>query len=95
MTARTAIYCIAMRNQLTVRLPRDLSQSLASAARRAQRKRSEIVRLALEAYLSEPTARPGRPYDRIRHLIGSLDSGISDLAERHSEYVLESLKRGR
>lgn len=84
-----------MRDQLTIRLPRELSQSLAAAARRAQRKRSEIVRLALQAYLGEPAARPGRPYDRIRHLIGAFDSGIPDLAERHSEYVLESLKRGR
>ncbi len=84
-----------MRDQLTVRLPRELSQSLAAAARRAQRKRSEIVRLALQAYLGEPAARPGRAYDRVRHLIGAFDSGIPDLAERHSEYILESVKRGR
>jgi len=88
-----------VQDQLTVRLPRELSQSLAAAARRARRKRSEIVRLALEAYLGESPPRPGRAYDRVRHLIGAFDSGISDLAERHSEYILESIKesikRGR
>jgi metal-responsive CopG/Arc/MetJ family transcriptional regulator len=84
-----------MRSQLTVRLPRELSQRLSAAARRSGTKPSEIVRAALRAYL-EPRPKPtGTPYDRMKHLIGSIDSGISDLAERHSEYVLESLKRGR
>jgi hypothetical protein len=51
--------------------------------------------MALEAYLeaaprSEPTAAA-----RVEHLIGSLASGIPDLAERHRDYVLAELKRGR
>ena len=29
------------------------------------------------------------------HLLGTLDSGTPDLAERHREYVLESLRRER
>lgn len=84
-----------MRDQLTVRLPADLSRLLTAAARRTQRKPSEIVRLALRSYLEPTPDRPGWAYDRVADLIGSLDSGISDLAERHSEYVLERLKRGR
>ncbi len=84
-----------MEKQLTVRIPEDLHRALRQAARRSQRKASEIVRLALQAYLEPVPDRPGWAYDRVRDLIGSLDSGISDLAERHSEYFLESLKRGR
>ena len=84
-----------MHNQLTVRLPRELNRLLTATARRAQRRRSEIVRLALKAYLGAPAAGPGDPYERMRYLVGSLESGVSDLAERHSEYVLESLKRER
>jgi hypothetical protein len=84
-----------MRSQLTVRLPPDLSRLLSSAARRSQRKPSEIVRLALRKYLDPAPDRPGWAYDRVADLIGSINSGPSDLAERHSEYVLESLKRGR
>jgi Arc/MetJ-type ribon-helix-helix transcriptional regulator len=83
-----------MGDQLTVRLPADLSRALRRAARRSQRKSSEIVRLALREFLRMDHERT-RPADRVRHLIGSLESGVPDLAERHREYILESLKNGR
>ena len=84
-----------MPTQLTVRLPDDLGRTLKSASRRMQRKPSEIVRLALQEFLGTTAGRPGRPADRVRRLIGSLESGIPDLARRHRAYVLESLKHGR
>jgi hypothetical protein len=84
-----------MREQLTVRLPPDLSRMLSAAAKRSKTKPSEIVRAALRVYLEPGPRSAGSPYDRMKHLIGSVDSGISDLAERHSEYILESLKRER
>jgi metal-responsive CopG/Arc/MetJ family transcriptional regulator len=84
-----------MRDQLTVRLPRDLSLALRAASRRLQRKNSEIVRLALREYLGTTTPSRTRPADRVRSLIGSLDSGIPDLAEKHRAYIIESLRRGR
>ena len=85
-----------MEDQITVRLPATLSAALRRASRRLRRKNSDVVRMALEAYL----LRPGepvvvRPADRVAKLLGSLDSGKPDLAEHHREYVLESLKRGR
>jgi metal-responsive CopG/Arc/MetJ family transcriptional regulator len=82
-------------SQITVRLPDDLSRALRAAARKSQRRTSEIVRMALRAYLEPAPAARGKAYDRIRHLIGAFDSGIPDLAEKHSEYFLESLRRGR
>ena len=83
-----------MTTQLTVRLPEDLSQAVASAAARLKRKRSEIVRLALYQFLNLPQEGE-TPAARVRSLIGSLESGIPDLAENHRAYVLESLKHGR
>lgn len=84
-----------MEQQLTVRLPADLSRALRRASKRLQRKNSEVVRLALRAFLAEDSPAEERPAARVRRLIGSLDSGVPDLAEHHREYVLESLKRGR
>ena len=84
-----------MPSQLTVRLPEDLGRSLKRAARRTQRKPSEIVRLALQEFLGTTGGRHRRPADRVRRLIGSLESGVPDLARKHRAYVLESLKHGR
>jgi len=81
--------------QVTVRLPDDLSRALKAASRRMQRKTSEIVRLAIREYLGASLATKDRPADRVRSLIGSLDSGVPDLAEKHRVYVIESLRRGR
>jgi hypothetical protein len=84
-----------MPTQLTVRLPDDLGRTLKNASRRMQRKPSEIVRLALQEFLGTTAGRRGRPADRVRNLIGSLESGIPDLARKHRTYILESLKHGR
>lgn len=80
-------------SQITVRLPGRLRKALDERARRTRRRPSEIVRMALDEYLRVSVSR-GRPATRVRGLVGSLASGIADLAERHREYILESL-RGR
>ena len=84
-----------MDDQITVRLPTPLGRSLRRTSRRLGRRPSDVVRMALEAFLqgSLPTAR--KPAERVEHLIGALASGVPDLAERHREYVLASLKHGR
>jgi Arc/MetJ-type ribon-helix-helix transcriptional regulator len=84
-----------MKDQITVRLPRELSRALDAAARRTRRRRSEVIRLSLAAFLMPGDAGRGRPVDRVRGLIGSLESGIPDLAENHRKYILESLKNAR
>lgn len=84
-----------MKEQITVRLPRELSRALDAAARRTHRRRSEVVRLSLAAYLDPRASRPARSADLVRDLIGSLESGVSDLAENHRKYLLVSLKNGR
>lgn len=84
-----------VQDQLTVRLPADLSQALRRASRQLQRRNSDVVRLALRAYLQVHMPGDARPADRVRHLMGSVSSGQPDLAERHRAYILESLARGR
>ena len=84
-----------MQDQLTVRLPEDLSRALKAASRRMERKTSEIVRLALREFLGTSPGSDVRPADRVRSLIGSLESGVPDLAEKHRAYIIESLRRGR
>jgi len=80
-----------MPSQLTIRLPDDLDRALKAAARRMQRKSSDIVRLALREFLGGPGRPKGRPIDRVRALVGSLESGVPDLAARHRDYILKSV----
>ena len=84
-----------MEAQVTVRIPEDLKRALDGASRKMQRKSSEIVRMALRAFLQPTSGRGSSPAQRVRGLVGSLESGVPHLAERHREYVVESLKHGR
>lgn len=82
-----------MDQQLSLRLPTALAKKLAQVALRMQRKRSEVVRLALEQFL-EATVEV-RPVERIRDLLGKVESGIPDLGTRHRDYLNTRLRHGR
>ena len=79
-----------MTRQIVVRIPRELDSRLCRKARAARRRPSEIVRLALEAYLDHPIS---RVRDRIRDLIGSVSGGPDDLSTNRD--VLLKALRGR
>jgi hypothetical protein len=49
--------------------------------------------MALEQFLHSKSSEPAAA--RVGRLLGSVESGVADLAERHREYVLETLQRGR
>lgn len=82
-----------MDTQLTVRLPTDLSGKIRKKAQAMRLKRADIVRLALIEFLEDRTGETS-PYDRVRHLLGSAKTGVSDLGERHREHLLEKIRRG-
>ncbi len=86
-----------MESQLTLRLPASLASRLALSAKRLKRKRSDVVRLALNQFLeASPAASPApaKPIDRVRDLLGSVESGVPDLGQRHREHLIARLRRG-
>jgi len=84
-----------MENQLTIRLPRELGDAVRKRAAGMQRKPSELVRMAVVEFLQTSDEKRKGSSTRARNLIGSLDTGIPDLALRHREYILKKLRRGR
>jgi len=80
--------------QVVVRLPPTWAQALDRAVRATGRSRSQIVRDALGVALGV-TQRLDAPADRVSGLIGSLQSGVPDLATNTRRHVLESLRRAR
>ena len=85
-----------MERQVTVRMPDRLVEKLDREAVRHRRKRSEMIRLAVERYLEDSPEQPeSRPIDRVRDLLGSFESGVPDLGQRHREHLLDRLRRDR
>ena len=84
-----------MEDQITVRLPRQLGRTLRVTSRRLGRRPSDVVRMALEAFLRGAPSSDRKPAERVEHLVGSLESGVPDLAERHREYIIAAVKRAR
>ena len=74
--------------QVTFRLPRSLVQRLRRLAARTGQKRSALVRRAVEMFLevAEAGSVGGRARS-VQHLLGAFDTGIPDLAQRHSEFL--------
>ena len=83
-----------MSKKYSLRLPDDLAGSLEEASERLKLRPSELIRAALRDFLRELPPLHGKPVERVRHLIGCVESGIPDLAERHREHLEASL-RGR
>jgi hypothetical protein len=62
-----------MKEQLTLRLPRDLERTLARRARERGVPKSQVVREALQAYLAEaPPVESAGAWQRVAPLVGSL-----------------------
>ncbi len=80
--------------QITIRLPEELYEALDELAGASGIRRSEVVRRAIRAYLDGGAFQGDRPYERVRHLLGTVKGGPPDLAARHREYLLE-IFRGR
>lgn len=82
--------------QLTVRLPGAVHERLARAAKRLGLKRSDLARMAIQRYLDDAEQVPHpRPYDAVRDLIGSLDSGVTDVGSRHREHLIARFRKRR
>jgi metal-responsive CopG/Arc/MetJ family transcriptional regulator len=82
-----------MNSQLTVRLPDSLGKDISMLAKKLRLKRADIVRMALERFVKEAEGKEeSSPYDRVKSLLGSISSGISDLGESHREHLLRKFK---
>lgn len=83
-----------MSEQITVRVPKELRRRIENAARRSGVRKSDIARQALEEYLSSSERiSDTRPINKVKTLIGSVNSGKPDLGEMHREHLIKRLAR--
>jgi metal-responsive CopG/Arc/MetJ family transcriptional regulator len=83
-----------MGSQISVRLDEDFYEQITDIAKRLRRKRSDVVRLALEKFVAEIVhLDEAKPYNQVKELIGSVASGIPNLGEAHREFLVKKFKK--
>lgn len=81
--------------QLTIRMPDEYKEKIESLAKKMGLKKSDVARLALKQFIEENVGDERKaPYARVKHLVGSAQSGIKDLGQRHREYLIRSIRKG-
>ena len=83
---------LQMETQMTIRLPDDLNQKMREKAKSLRLKRSDIIRMALSEFLEGPDDKIF-DFDKVKHLVGSVHSGLSGLGTNHREYIIQKLKQ--
>jgi len=79
--------------QFTVRMPDEYKRKIDILAEKMGLKRSDITRLALKKFLEENlTTEHITPFQRVHHLVGSAESGIKDLGQRHRDYLIKKIR---
>ncbi len=80
--------------QLTVRVPNEYSEKIAVLAEIMGLKKSDIARLAIKQFIDENlNSTRTIPFQKVKHLLGSAESGIKDLGQRHRYYLSKKFER--
>ncbi len=82
-----------MNQRLTIRLPKEMARHLDEAARKRMQPRSAMVRLALAQFLESQS--DVRRINRVCDLLGSINSGVPDLGQRHRDNIIERIHDSR
>jgi len=78
-----------------VHMPDEYEEKINALAKELGLKKSDIVRLAIRRFADEDLpVNEKTPFQKVRDLLGTAESGISDLGRRHRDYLVEKI-RGR
>ena len=78
--------------QLTIRLPDDQMNRIEQIAKQMGLKKSDVTRLALKRFIDENGEPAERPFEKVKHLLGTAESGISDLGQHHRKHLIQKIR---
>lgn len=79
--------------QLTVRMPDEYEERIEALAKHLGLKKSDIVRLAIRRFAEENLpVEEKTPFQKVRDLLGTAESGLSDLGRRHREHLVAKIR---
>lgn len=78
--------------QLTIRMPDDQMSRIEHIAKNLGLKKSDVTRMAIKKFIEEYNDSTVKPFAKVKHLLGIVDSGIPDLGQRHRHHLLKKIK---
>ncbi|MBW1799268.1 MAG: ribbon-helix-helix protein, CopG family [Deltaproteobacteria bacterium] len=81
--------------QLTIRMPDEYKEKIELLSGHMGIKKSDIARLALRKFIDENLELDQKtPYQKVKHLLGRAESGITDLGQNHRKHIIDQIKKG-
>lgn len=82
--------------QLTIRVPDEQMARIMQIAGQLGLKKSDVTRMAINKFVEDFRCGGGetKPYNRVKHLLGVVESGITDLGQRHREHLIRKIMNG-
>ena len=81
--------------QLTIRMPNDQMSRIEHIAKKLGLKKSDVTRIAIKKFIEEYNDNTETPFDKVKHLLGIVESIVPDLGQRHREHLLKKIKGDR
>ena len=79
--------------QLTIRMPEEYFYKIDQIAKSSGLKKSDITRMAIRKFLEEYSGDENTDlYSKAKHLVGVVESGISDLGQNHRDHLIKKIK---
>lgn len=78
--------------QLTIRMPDDQMSKIEHIAKKLGLKKSDVTRMAIKKFIEEYNDVTEKPFSKVKHLLGVVESGVSDLGQRHREHLIKKIK---
>jgi len=78
--------------QLTIRMPDDQMSRIEHIAKKLGLKKSDVTRMAIKKFIQEYDDGTAKPFTKVKHLLGVVESGVPDLGHRHRQHLLKKIK---
>ena len=78
--------------QLTIRMPDDQMGRIEHIAKKLGLKKSDVTRMAIKKFIAEYNDSIEKPFAKVKHLLGVVESGVPDLGQRHRDHLIKKIK---
>ncbi len=78
--------------QLTIRMPDEQMGRIEHIAKKMGLKKSDVTRMAIKKFIDEYSDSTVKPFAKVKHLLGVVESGVPDLGQCHRNHLIKEIK---